>query len=493
MLKSLKIKESHEGSLLKKQNVIGTAIGEKWKNGATTGKEAVLVFVEEKMAKEKVAKKFSSSDLVPSDIEGIPTDVIEVGVIKKHNTSKVRPIRPGFSISHRKITAGTLGGFFIDKDGDPVLLSNNHVIANENSARAGDIIYQPGTMDARGSLMFKGWSEPIEKLPYIAMLKKFVRIKRNGNNQDSAIAKLHPSIVRLVNDTYPTINQKLSGFGIARIGTQVQKEGRTTGHTTGRVIGTNATFTVGYDFGPAQFRNCVVTTAISKGGDSGSIIFDMNMKAVGLLFAGSPTVTIANPMNVVQSHYGLRPWSPDSIRVPDPIAMFGLSWEKMKSASSKLEKVDDIITMESGANQYCYYESALQKPIKSVSCTINTGSDVGATWGPGLVVGWPNGMLKVNLRKETFGGYYNSNYNISVGETKPNTNYPVRIRRSRTTWVGEVMDSNKWYTVIEVPLSTFPNNPIVVRVGKTALLGGNIDHNPIGDVGRCTISDFKIS
>jgi|3_EtaG_2_1085321.scaffolds.fasta_scaffold00090_48 hypothetical protein len=497
MAKCLNVKEAHETKLLKKQNVVGTAIGEKWVNGTSTGKDAVLVFVQKKFSKRGVINKYSTDEIIPSELDGVPTDVIEVGIITKEtgHRGKVRPVQPGYSVGHKGITAGTIGGFFRDKDGDPVFLSNNHVLANENSAKNGDLIYQPGPLDNRANLNNVGWPNPVTNLPYIGTLKRFVRLRGNGNSQDSAIAKIHPSLIRdgLISDIYPTINKRLQGFSAPKVGLQVQKEGRTTGYTTGRVMGLHATFSVGYDFGPAKFNNCVVLSNMSKGGDSGSIIFDMNMKAVALLFAGSPRVTIANPIALVQQHYGLTPWSGSS--KPDgTIDIGGINWVEHNSRGTKISKnKNGVIQIEAPANRHCYYESAVSGRFNSAYCVVNTGSDGGATWGPGLVVQWPNGMLKVNLRKSSFGGYYNTNYRIDVGRTKRNKAYPVRIRKTAQTWIGEVQELRKWHAVIEVPLSVFPHDPIAVRVGKTGTLGHSGDHGTAGKKGKCSISGFKIT
>jgi len=59
-----------------------------------------------------------------------------------------RPLRIGGSIGHFKITAGTLGCFVRSHESDsPLILSNNHVLANENRAKKGDAILQPGRFD----------------------------------------------------------------------------------------------------------------------------------------------------------------------------------------------------------------------------------------------------------------------------------------------------------------------------------------------------------
>jgi len=53
----------------------------------------------------------------------------------------------------------------------------------------------------------------------------------------------------------------------------VQKTARTTNYTTGRITAINATVHVGYGGGRvARFIDQIVTTNISAGGDSGSLV-----------------------------------------------------------------------------------------------------------------------------------------------------------------------------------------------------------------------------
>lgn len=276
MLEAQLLKEKCCDNLISQQGVTGVGVGHKWSDGVPVDYQpAIIVFVEKKYTKSGVTRKFSAGDIIPETIDGIPTDVIEVGKIVKQDASnfrnRVRPVKPGYSCGHGSITAGTIGGFFLDSDNDPVILSNNHVIANENKGRIGDIIYQPGPSDAIGTnLNFRGWDDPVSNLPYMATLKRFTELKKNGNIHDSAVAKIHPKYISggMIDPLYPTINKSCAGFGTASIAQQVQKCGRTTGYTTGRVIATKASFTVGYDFGQARFNDCVVLSAMSKGGDS---------------------------------------------------------------------------------------------------------------------------------------------------------------------------------------------------------------------------------
>jgi len=82
-------------------------------------------------------------------------------------------------------------------------------------------------------------------------------------------------------------------------GLKVQKFGRTTGYTEGEVIAIDTTARVNYGKGIAVFEHQIVAGPISTGGDSGSLVLDMDNRPVGLLFAGSDKVTIMNEIRRV--------------------------------------------------------------------------------------------------------------------------------------------------------------------------------------------------
>lgn len=476
-----KVQEEYTKKLLKYKNIRGTAVGEKWVNGKPVGQEALLIFVQEKVVKSDIGKH-SMDKLIPEEIDGVPTDIIEVGHITKQNLrSKIRPIEPGYSCGHGEAT-GTIGGFFYDSENTPVILSNNHVVANENNAKVGELIYQPGLADSKDKNK-------------IGTLKKFKKLIKTDNTHDSAIVAIDKSILNsnLVKPIYPIINQGITGFGEPSVNMQVQKCGRTTGYTNGRIIGVNGTFSVEYDFGLAKFTKCVIMTSMSQGGDSGSVVLDMNMNAVGLLFAGSPKVSLANPIDIVQNYYGLKLWD---VKPTEEIKIGGSGWRNFTRDGS-ITVNEGVLNINENANHHCFIEHVLASNTKSVECTVNVGSDQGATWGPGIVVEFPTGMLKVNLRYNgQFGGYFNDNYYLNVGKTEPNKNYRVRIRRSGNTWMGEVLDDKRWYTVVAVPDSVFGTNPRLVRLGKTGLLGSTSDHgwseSESGPVGSCSIKDLIV-
>lgn len=486
--KIVNIQENNNQYLLNKQGVEGTAIGEKWKDGRPTGEKAILVFVQKKHSEKAINNPhiltaFSSKDLIPHLIEGVPTDVIEVGHITKQAelVNKIRPVQPGYSCGHGSVSAGTIGGIFLDKFNKPVILSNNHVLANENRAKVGDSIYQPGSAD-----------HPINKDNIIGKLTKYVRLKTHGNVQDSAIARINPLLLtsNQISDIYPEINQRLKGFGSVTIGQSVQKCGRTTGYTTGRVLGVNASFGIQYDFGTARFNQCIVLSAMSKGGDSGSIIQDMDGNAVALLFAGSNKVTIASPISLVQESYGLKLYTEAA---NNALSLDGAQWKVNKSSDASITLTAKQMAITAYKNNYCCLEAPI-KDFNEISCQVNTGSDTGAAWGPGISVHWPNGFIKLNLRYgSSFGGYSHLDTNFDAGKVKSNTTYGLRIKTLDNTYVGEVCDNGEWVKVIQIPKTLLTNSPVLVRLGKTDIKASCHEHRILGPRGECTISDYYIN
>lgn len=82
----------------------------------------------------------------------------------------------------------------------------------------------------------------------------------------------------------------------------VKKGWHTTNLTVGRITAINATVDVGYGGGQvARFTDQIVTTNISAGGDSDSLVVTLDNIAVGLLFAGSSVATIVNQIENVRA------------------------------------------------------------------------------------------------------------------------------------------------------------------------------------------------
>lgn len=296
-------------------NVIGVGIGEKLLAGRATGIHALKFLVRVKYPESQL----SADQLLPTTVNGLPTDVEEVGLFRrlaarsaapKHRPkkdasampdprAKIRPAQPGCSIGFRDpndqfVMAGTFGALVKDGSGLYVL-SNNHVLADEGQLSAGAAIYQPGLLDGGNA-----------RTDQIAALTRFVPLRTDSNNQvDCAIAEaLKASLVsRDVLYIGPP-----QGVGQAALDMIVHKFGRTTSYTVGRVSSVDTDVTVQYETGQYTFESQIIIVgtnnqAFSDAGDSGSLILERSTQmAVGLLFAGSTSHTIANHLeNVLQA------------------------------------------------------------------------------------------------------------------------------------------------------------------------------------------------
>lgn len=233
-------------------------------------------------------------------------DIRYVGRIHKRTwfMDRHRPLQLGISIGHFNVTAGTLGAFVGGPRGSTRILSNNHVLADENQGVRGDDILQPG--------MFDGGLRPEDR---VGGLDTFVKLRTGTavNTVDCALAKVDDGIDSLTDKLYRA--RGLLG-GVVDDGSEVdrvEKWGRTTGHTRGRVTAFELdNVRVGYDLGVVRFDDQLEidasgSTSFSDGGDSGSLIVtEGDRLAVGLLFAGSQTggrrslgLTYANPIGTV--------------------------------------------------------------------------------------------------------------------------------------------------------------------------------------------------
>ncbi len=200
-------------------------------------------------------------------------------------------------ISKSFCCSGTLGSLVKDSSGLQYILSNNHVLADTDLAAPGENISQPGLVDNN--------CRPATTVAHFTVAPHL------GTNVDAALAKLVAG----------TMNSGGSILGIgapnstpvsAKINMGVAKSGRTTGLTCGAVQSVNTSVKVQYQKGCNQglkftisYTNQVVvaSSTFSAAGDSGSLIVSRSAAhPTALLFAGSSTTTVGNPIGQVLSH-----------------------------------------------------------------------------------------------------------------------------------------------------------------------------------------------
>ena len=295
--------------------ILGTAVGLD-----DNDQTALVVYVDQdNPSKADVIRSF------PPQIRGtrIKIEVTEkfrafAGKPVSHTAKQTPPIQLGTSGGWRNDLAngyccgGTLGSL-VQINGVQHILSNYHVFesdivpgGNNLQATTGDAIIQPGLIDVNCNAV-NGQA--------VATLVKMSSLP--GYNVDCSIAQVIPGMVRS-DGAILEIGTISTSTVAASLKQAVKKSGRTTGLTRNAVSGLNATISVAYDnecAGGAAFTKTftgqiVVSnrgSAFLNAGDSGSLMVQdvtTKPKAVGLLFAGSSTTAIANPINEVLAFLG---------------------------------------------------------------------------------------------------------------------------------------------------------------------------------------------
>jgi hypothetical protein len=238
-----------------------------------------------------------------------------------HTAKQTAPIQLGTSGGWSKDLAngyccgGTLGSL-VTCGGVQYILSNYHVFeadivlgGNKITAGDGDPIIQPGLIDVGCNATN---AQEVASLRTLHAL-----FDGSTNNVDCSVAQVKPGAVSdkgLILEVGTISSTTATAF----VGKPVKKSGRTTGLTRSKISGVNATVRVTYDnecaggtaFTITYTGQIVISNSGSKflnSGDSGSLMVedaDVNPHAVGLLFAGSSTSAIANPIDEVLAFVG---------------------------------------------------------------------------------------------------------------------------------------------------------------------------------------------
>lgn len=303
---------------MKRPEVLGTAVGLD-----AAGAPALVVYVDRDADNAgEIARSFPAN-LRSAGVRVELTDKFRAMAKRSsggvsHKAKQSPPIQLGTSGGWAKDLAngyccgGTLGSLILI-GGQQHILSNYHVLeadkvngGNNTVATTGDSVIQPGLIDINcqaangqsvGTLVVKN------ALP--------------GSNVDCAVAKVVPGMVAS-NGAILEIGPISSQTVAAALNKAVKKSGRTTGFTRSSISGLNATVNITYE------NECAGGTAFTKtftgqivisnkgsrflnSGDSGSLMVEdvaTKPRAVGLLFAGSSSTAIANPIGEVLSFLG---------------------------------------------------------------------------------------------------------------------------------------------------------------------------------------------
>jgi hypothetical protein len=299
-------------------NVVGVGIGYKTTDGAVTPTQCVRVYVHTKLNPGDI----TPASLIPPGFQDIPTDVIEVGrfgrvgrVDSPRDLTDKDPITPGSPIrlqtSAPNVNSGAFGtlGAVAEAGKDRYILSCNHILNVNSRVPVGTAIVSAASFGAGTA-------------PVVARSTSyFVKIARDTPNEvDCALARIDKGAtvqaIPIVNGkplfsvggTYPAL---MIANSVA-IGATVAKFGSVTGLTYGTVVDFDADFFVDYSFGTFLFTGQIVIDGNIPGknndlfaseGDSGSILVDPSLQAVGMVFAEAERFVLACPLWKVRDQF----------------------------------------------------------------------------------------------------------------------------------------------------------------------------------------------
>jgi hypothetical protein len=307
---AIRVQNAHTPRLMAMPGVVGTAI-----TADASGRPAIMVMTEAPLRNG-----------LPTMLEGYPVIeevtgrivALKGGTTVSHTAKQTPPIQLGTSggsvvdYANGYCCSGTLGAL-VQKGGSQYILSNSHVLAgdvvsggNGKVSAIGDDITQPGYVDNNCST---------SGVNVVADLSSLSTLYPPGStpNVDCAIAQVRSGMVR-TDGAILEIGTLSSSTTAAYVGQAVKKSGRTTGLTRSTVTGLNATVNVGYETecGGTSFTKTftgqvIIGRKFISSGDSGSLMVEdvtTRPRAVGLLFAGSSTTAVANPIGDVLGHLG---------------------------------------------------------------------------------------------------------------------------------------------------------------------------------------------
>jgi hypothetical protein len=286
--------ERHNPQLRATPGVVGTAVG------LNSAGQAVV----------KVFTASAGVTGIPASVDNVPVSVEVTGMFTARSdpTTRQRPAPVGFSVGHPAITAGTAGARVIDTDGKVYILDGGLYPADSMAS-----------LTDFQQIDFEGGNNTMDAAIALTSTANF----GNATPTDDAYGLPSADLWGDANSD-GTFDNKAALLNVA-----VQKYGRTTGLTHGSITGINGTVTVCYE---VIFIFCILqatyvdqliigVSGFSDGGDSGSLIVtdDANKNAVGLLFAGGATQTIANRIDLVLNRFGVKvDGSPGAPPLPPP-------------------------------------------------------------------------------------------------------------------------------------------------------------------------------
>jgi len=312
---AIRVQDASTPALLRTPGVVGTAI-----TADAQGRPAIMVLTETALGAGRLPLTLQGYNVI-EEVTGKIRAMKGGGGGTSHTAKQTPPIQLGTSggnvndLANGFCCSGTLGSL-VHIGSTQYILSNSHVFAgdvvaggNGRVAQVGDDVNQPGLVDNNCS------SSNTNIVADVSTLSTLYP-PNSTPNVDCALAQVRSGMVS-TNGAILEVGTLSASTVAASVGQAVKKSGRTTGLTRSSISGLNATVSVGYEdeCGGTAFTKTFTGQILvsNKGsrflnsGDSGSLMVEdvsTNPRAVGLLFAGSSSVAVANPIGDVLSHLG---------------------------------------------------------------------------------------------------------------------------------------------------------------------------------------------
>ena len=318
--RAMEVQNRNTERFLEKHGVVGTGTGMD-----EEGNPAVIIFTERALGKSAI----------PTSLDGVPVVERVVGAVepvgmkgggntkatasnKKPATSTSststlaitarhpRPVPIGISTGNINVCGGGTIGVRVRNGDNYYALSCNHVWGRLNAAQVGESILQPASSEV-------GCAKNLtDVVATVAALEPIVHLSTASNLMD---------VTLVATTTYEMSNSTPGdGYGIPSstpvdpvVGMSVQKYGRTTGLTKGKISAINVTLGLNYGYGTARFVQQIAVEPARKNatfvdtGDSGSLVVsgDDNANPVGLVFAKAGSLTYVNPIKPILTRFNV--------------------------------------------------------------------------------------------------------------------------------------------------------------------------------------------
>lgn len=302
-------------------------MGKKTRKGVTSKQDALVFYVEKKL-------HVATEDMIPATIDGVPTDVVEVGKITfqllppcepETMQQRITPVRGGIQVGvplEQGYSVGTMGAILkVDNDNRLVGLTCSHVAYNPYWAYMDTGDPDDGVfLTAKDMPIYQPNPDENEDNE-IGYVHDDVPVNYTGDNYvDASVFTINPERGVTVGITGLTKKpQSLIPIEELELLQTVVKAGRTTGITYGNISSLSATVNVySYNGSLSTYLEQIIITPsnpskpFSDLGDSGSVVcVDLGngyVGIIGLLIAGNENLAVITPIQFITSSFNLIPW-----------------------------------------------------------------------------------------------------------------------------------------------------------------------------------------